>query len=73
MRFGNYLDNPFLTNKLDKSKDGLHYTISDKVDENGCYVVDFDGSEEEFFDRLGYRLASDVEKDFLDFQDEHNI
>ena len=73
MRFGNYLDNPFLTNKLDKSKDGLHYTISDKVDENGCYVVDFDGSEEEFFDRLGYRLASDVEKDFLNVQDEHNI
>ena len=73
MRFGNYLDNPFLTNKLDKSKDGLHYTISDKVDENGCYVVDSDGSEEEFFDRLGYRLASDVEKDFLNFQDEHNI
>ena len=51
----------------------MHYTISDKVDENGCYVVDFDGSEEEFFDRLGYRLASDVEKDFLNFQDEHNI
>lgn len=31
MRFGNYLDNPFLTNKLDKSKDGLHYTISDNT------------------------------------------
>lgn len=73
MRFGNYLDNPFLTNKLNEFKDGLHYTISDNVDEDGCYVIDFDGSEEDFFNRLGYRLATDVEKEFFNFQDEHNI
>lgn len=73
MRFGNYLDNPFLTNKLNESKDGLHYTISDNVDEDGCYVVDFDGSEEDFFDRLGYRLATDIEKELFNSQDGHNI
>ncbi len=73
MDFGNFNNNPILNKKLFESQTDLKYTVSDKVDEKGRYIIEYSGDSEEFFSKLGYYLAEDVEKDFTNIKNEQDI
>lgn len=65
MDFGNFNNNPILNKKLFGS---MIYTVSDKADEKGRHTIEYSGDSEEFFSKLGYHLAEDVEKDFTNIK-----
>lgn len=72
MILGSFKNNPVLNQKEIERKTGLRYTVSDQVDENGAYVIEYDGDIDEFFRKLGYHRAEDVEKEFLNIQNEND-
>lgn len=73
MSFGDFNNNPILNKKLFESETDIKYTVSDSVDENGRYIIEYSGDSEEFFIKLGYHLAEDVEKDFTNINNEKNL
>ena len=68
MNFGNFDNNPILNKNLFESKTGLKYSVSEQVDKMGRYTIEFSGDSEEFFRRLGYHLAEDIENDFTNIK-----
>ena len=73
MNFGSSDNDPVMNKRLVEAKTGLRYSVSDQVDENGCYIIDYDGDSEEFFRKLGYIPAEEVEKNFMNIQNENVI
>ena len=73
MNFGDFNNNPILNKQLFESEADLKYTISDSVDDEGRYIIEYNGTPEEFFSKFGYHLAEDVEKDFTNIKHAKDI
>lgn len=63
--------NPIIDGKLSESQSDLDYTLGG-VDERGRRIININGDVDEFFKKLGYHRAEDVEKEFMNIQNEND-
>lgn len=61
----------YLNKILNERTQQMNFTISEQPDETGCFIVEGDGTMEEFFEQLGCVKLEDAMKRINEIQDEN--